>query len=111
GDTLSYYWFQEGAVQPFDVGVRVTNDFAAGTHVIRLAAWDGEESGDAWVVLNVITPGQALEDIILMLDNADTDRRNKRPLIASLKAATAAFDDGRMTPALNQLHAFQNKVR
>jgi len=38
-------------------------------------------------------------------------RKNKRPLIASLKAAAASFDRESMQSGLNQLHAFQNKVR
>jgi hypothetical protein len=33
-----------------------------------------------------------------------------RPLEASLNAAAASFASGNLTAALNQLHAFQNKV-
>ena len=49
--------------------------------------------------------------MILLVDEAGIGRRTKRPLIATLKAALEAFEDGRSNPALNQLHAFQNKVR
>ena len=38
-------------------------------------------------------------------------RNNKRPFIASLKAAAASADRGNNEAAANQLHAFQNKVR
>ena len=45
------------------------------------------------------------------LDDATLLRKNQRPLIATLKAAAASFDDGRVQPGVNQLNAFQNKVR
>jgi hypothetical protein len=37
-------------------------------------------------------------------------RKNKRPLIATLKAAVASFDRGSLGSGVNQLRAFQNKV-
>jgi hypothetical protein len=109
-DPLQYFWFTEGAPAPFAEGVRVTNLFAAGTHVVTLAAWDGEETGRSSVMLEIITTGQAVELLISMIEESDVSR-NRRPLLASLKAASASFEDGRMVPGGNQLQAFQNKVR
>ena len=43
--------------------------------------------------------------------DANAGRKNKRPILASLKAAQASFDRGDMIPALNQLQACGNKVR
>jgi hypothetical protein len=45
------------------------------------------------------------------VDDSNIERKSKRPFIASLKAAAASFDRGNNTAAINQLHAFQNKVR
>jgi hypothetical protein len=111
GDALTYLWFEEGATQPFDAGIRVTNEFAVGTHVFELVVADCEDSTSATAVLHVITVTGVLEGLIALLDEADTGRRNTQPLVATLKAAMASFDAGRTTPALNQLGAFQNKVR
>jgi hypothetical protein len=38
-------------------------------------------------------------------------RKNKRPLIASLKSACSSFDRGNAHSGMNQIKAFQNKVR
>ena len=111
GDALSFAWFEGGSAQPFNSGVRVTNDFAVGTHTVELVVADCEEVGTASVVLHIITVSEVIEGLIVLIDTSETGRRNIRPLIATLKAASAAFDTGRITPALNQLHAFQNKVR
>jgi hypothetical protein len=38
-------------------------------------------------------------------------RSRQQPLLATLKAAAASFERGNLVAGLNQLHAFQNKVR
>jgi hypothetical protein len=45
------------------------------------------------------------------VEGADVARKNLRPLVASLKAAGASFERGNFTSGLNQLKAFENKVR
>ena len=72
---------------------------------------DGQCSATASVTVEIITPCEAIEEIILAVNNADLDRRNNRPFIASLKAACASFDRGNCVSGVNQLEAFQNKVR
>ena len=52
-----------------------------------------------------------MEDLISKVNDADIDRKPKRPFIASLKAAAASFDRGSNQSGVNQLAAFQNKVR
>ena len=63
------------------------------------------------ITVHVLTGGETVDDLILLVDQANLERRNKRPLIASLKAVTASLDRGNFTAGANQLHAFQNKVR
>ena len=58
----------------------------------------------------MITTGEAVELCATQVDQADLDRKNKRPLIASLKAAVASSDRGSLESAMGQLGAYQNKV-
>jgi len=59
----------------------------------------------------VITACEAVEKCIQLVDESTIARKNKRPLIASLKAACASFERGNYHSAVGQLGAFQNKVR
>jgi len=59
----------------------------------------------------VITPSEAVEQCVTLVENTNIARKNKRPLIASLKAAGASFDRGSLESALGQLGACQNKIR
>jgi hypothetical protein len=111
GDSLEFFWFEAGAEEPFASGVRVTNVIDIGAHSIVLRAADGTDVGATSILVDIIPPAQAVEALLLMIDDAAMDRHNKRPFIASLKAAGASFEQGRMTAATNQLRAFQNKVR
>ncbi|MEY2409026.1 MAG: hypothetical protein QOF48_1696, partial [Verrucomicrobiota bacterium] len=49
--------------------------------------------------------------LISMVNEAGLPGNRVRPLIASLKAATASFDRGDTKAGLNQLGAFLHKVR
>jgi CHRD domain-containing protein len=93
-------------------GAVVTNCFDKGCHSVVLTVSDGK-GGVSHCETNVcvITAGEAVEQCIILVDRTDIGRRNKRPLIATLKAAVASFDRGDFGPGINQLHAFQNKVR
>ena len=44
-------------------------------------------------------------------DQTPVEASGKQPLVASLKAAGASFDRGSVGSGINQLGAFQNKVR
>jgi hypothetical protein len=54
---------------------------------------------------------EAVDQCVALVDGADLGRKNKRPLIATLKAAGASFERGDFVPGLHQLEAFRNKVR
>ncbi len=57
------------------------------------------------------TPSQATAEIVAMVRASSIPANVQGELIASLNAAIAAFDRGNRTAALNELKAFQNKVR
>ena len=59
----------------------------------------------------MIGGSEAVEDIILMLDQLVPEPRNKQPFMATLKAAAASFERGSCVAGVNQLEAFQSKVR
>jgi hypothetical protein len=114
-DTLTYVWLADldgdGVKEPIATGALATNCLPVGTYEIMLMVDDGHCSATASVNVEIITPCEAVEEIIMAVDNADLDRRNKRPLIATLKAACASFDRGSCLSGVGQLQAFQNKVR
>jgi hypothetical protein len=63
------------------------------------------------VIVEVITPGEAIDELLGMLVTAPGLEGKGRPLFATLKAAIASFDRGAVGAGLNQLHAVQNKIR
>jgi len=88
----------------------VTACLDLGCHSITLCVSDGRAASSCNLSVCVISAGEAVEECVTLVENTDLGRKNKRPLIASLKAATAAFDRGNFTAGLNILEAFQNKV-
>jgi TRAP-type mannitol/chloroaromatic compound transport system substrate-binding protein len=61
--------------------------------------------------VEVVTASQAVDELIMLVNDTNLDRKNKQPLIATLKAASASFERGEVQAGLNQLRAFENKVR
>jgi hypothetical protein len=49
--------------------------------------------------------------IILFAERSSLAQNRKRPLIATLQSAAASFERGNFAAGVNQLQAFQNKVR
>jgi hypothetical protein len=109
GDPLTSEW-TEGTNSLGSTAI-VTNQFAIGTHEISLTVNDGALTNMANEIVEVVSPAQGLGIIIAYIEETDLGRRNGRPLIASLKAAAASFEDCHPIPGVNQLEAFQNKVR
>jgi 2'-5' RNA ligase len=52
-----------------------------------------------------------IAQLILQVEQPNPGVKNKQPLLATLADASAAIERGNTTVALNQLSAFQNKVR
>jgi hypothetical protein len=110
GQPLQFSWWTNGSV--FALGPIATNCFALGCHSVTFVATDPNEA-NCTKTLNVcvITASEAVEECIELVEGADVARKNLRPLVASLKAAGASFERGNFTSGLNQLKAFENKVR
>ena len=112
GDSLSFQWFVAPSPLPFAVGSVVTNCFDLGCHSVVVVVTDSKGASCATNInLCVIPACNAVDKCTELVDNSAISRKNKRPLTASLKAACASFDRGDFVPAMNQLEAFQNKVR
>lgn len=110
GQPLQYSWSTNGTA--FAVGAVVSNCFGLGCHTVTFLATDPlGGSCSTTVHFCVVTPGEAVEQTIALVEGTALPRTNKRPLIAILKAGAASFDRGDSIPALQQLSAFQNKVR
>jgi len=109
-DPLQYAWIATDSGALLATGQRVTNTFALGTHPISLLVSDGSSTSQNSVEFEVITTGEAATEVIGQIDQSNLERRQIRPLIASLKAAIASFDRGQLNSGKNQLRAVQHKI-
>jgi hypothetical protein len=107
---LQFQWIANGT-NVIATSAVTTNCLPLGCHTLTLIVSDGSGVCRTDLDVCVITPGEAVEGCIALVEQTDVTRRNKRPLIATLKAAAASFDRGSLTSGVNQLGAFQNKVR
>ncbi|HXJ57315.1 MAG TPA: carbohydrate-binding protein [Verrucomicrobiae bacterium] len=108
-DPLQFAW-SEGP-NAIGTGAIVTNCLPLGCHTLTLTVSDGQDQCTSELSVCVITGCEAVEQCIQLVDSSDLPRLNKRPLIATLKAACVSFDRGSLDSAVGQLGAFQNKVR
>jgi hypothetical protein len=88
-----------------------TNLFDIGLHTLTLQVSDGTASSAESVDFEVITPAMSIDTLVLWIDQSGLARREKQPLLASLQAAARSFERGAFATGVNQLGAFQNKVR
>jgi hypothetical protein len=58
----------------------------------------------------VFTPDMGVSRLVLMAKNSNPGIKNIKPLLATLEAALASFEQGNVISGINQLKAFQNKV-
>jgi len=72
---------------------------------------DGLDQCHQFLDICVITPSEAVEQCIAVVESTDVERRNKRPLIVSLKAAKAAFEREGWEVGAQMLTVFEYKVR
>jgi len=107
-ELLQYHWFLNGSTNCLATGIVAIVILPVGTNSVMLTVSDSKSSSSQTILIEVITFSQALERLVAVVDS-DSSRR--KPLITSLTAAIASIDRGNPTAALNQLGAFQNKVR
>jgi hypothetical protein len=109
---LTYSWTLVPSPVPFATGVLVETCLDIGTHTILLTVTDpSNASGTDSITIDVLSAAEAIEELITEINESTIARGNKRPFIASLKAAAASTDRGNAHTAQNQLNAFQNKLR
>ena len=109
GDPLQINWFIDQT--NFVASTIVTNCFDLGCHTIIMMASDGRTGCDQFLNLCVITPAQAVQQCLDLVEQTQLLRKNKRPLIATLQAAQAAFDRDGWEVGAQLLKVFQQKVR
>jgi poly(3-hydroxybutyrate) depolymerase len=108
-DPLQFSWVEQG-VGLLATGVLATNVLEVGPHTVALVVSDGTDQTTNIIRFQIITPAQAVADLVALVDDAAIARQHKHPLMASLNVAMASFDRGSFGAGINQLGAFQNKV-
>jgi hypothetical protein len=106
GDPLKYTWWLDS--DALATGMVAVAHLPAGHPVIALVVDDGLARSTNVITVAVLTPAQAIERLMSAI-TASVPR--SQPLLATLRAALASVNRGDPTPAVNQLQAFQNKVR
>ena len=107
---LTFLWLVDG--EPAGTGVLVESIcFTVGTHEVTLVVDDSSETGQTMVVVNVLTLSECIDELILQVNDSVIERKQKQPLIASLKTASAAMERGSFEAGGNMLNAFINKTR
>ena len=109
GDPLTINWVIDGT--NIVAGTVVTNCLTPGCHTITMVASDGQARCSQFLDVCVITASEACEQLITLIENTQLERKNKRPLIVSLKAAKAAFERDGTGVGGQMLQVFQQKCR
>jgi hypothetical protein len=107
-DPLQYLWFKTGETNAFATGIVAVVTLPWGAHSLTLVVDDGLATDAHTFAVELITTAQAVERLMAL---ADSQARKPQPLIATLSAALASIERDNVTSAINQLEAFQNKVR
>ena len=109
---LKLQWFIVPSAVPFASGLVTSNCLELGTYTIMLVVTDPQGlAGTESLIIDVLTAGEATDELITFIDQSQIARSVKRPFFATLKSAIVAADRGQNVVAANLLHAFQNKVR
>ncbi len=111
-DPLGYLWLTTLCTQPSApaaTGVVAVVLLPAGTHAFDLVVDDGLLTDTNRVKVEVLTPAQAVERLVATVNHSGWEKAHS--LLASLDAALASIGKSNLIPAVNQLEAFQNKVR
>ncbi len=107
GDPLQYLWFNSGTTGTLATGVVAVAALPLGTNWIKVQVSDGLATNDQTIAVEVITTGQAVEELIAQV----TSLRKADPLRDTLAAARKAIRRGQCAAAIAELRAFQFAVR
>jgi hypothetical protein len=95
----------------FGTGVVAERTLHLGVHNIELEVSDADCTDLAALVVEVITPGQAVESCIILVAHSSLDAKDQRPLIDTLKKAMSEFDKGKFDQGVKKLEEFIKKVQ
>ncbi|MEO5802729.1 MAG: hypothetical protein ABIR24_04305, partial [Verrucomicrobiota bacterium] len=108
-DSLQYLWLEGTNVLASEEIASIT--FDVGTHIITLNVSDSSDTGFDNLTLEVITPAQAIAELISFLNESNLVDKRQRALFASLNASAASFSRGQFGAGIKQLETFQTQVR
>ena len=107
-DPLEFLWADGTNV--IGSGQIASNSFAIGTHSIVLMVNDGTDSAFTSLTLEVITPAEAVAQLIAIVEDGNLPKNRKQPLRANLNSAVRDFSRCRTAQGINQLKTFQSKI-
>ena len=109
-DALEFLWAKDDDGTPFASGVMATNGLDVGFHSVTLLVNDEESSGSDELWIEVITLGDAVDELYGVVIESEIPRKDKRPLLATLDRVWNSFEDSRLKVGVRQLEVFQKKV-
>jgi FG-GAP repeat/Immunoglobulin domain len=105
-DPLTLLWLTGST--PIATGLVEVVTLPVGEHAVELVVDDGLAQDTDTITVTVLTADQSVERLESLVGASDlTDTQQ---MLSSLGAALASIDRGSWISAVNQLHAFQNKV-
>ena len=96
---------------PTAIGAIVSSCFDVGCYTVTFTVSDGQATSQCQTNLCVVSPCNAVDECIALVNMSNLTRKNKRSLIATLKAACASFERGDFVAGAAQLIAFESQVR
>ncbi|MGA2279121.1 MAG: hypothetical protein ABSG80_02315 [Verrucomicrobiota bacterium] len=88
-----------------------TNEMQRGSHQISLEVNDGYNSDTAYFTLEVVSPGEAVTKLALMVQQSNLSKARKSFFALILSQARNSFDRNNTISGVNQLKMFQNQIR
>jgi hypothetical protein len=111
GDVLQYSWSDTITGNEIGRGSVLSMTFAVGTYSIQLTVSDSLAADSAILELNVITPPQAIDELIEMVAESSLPQGDKSRLIRALRAAAESFEQHGARALISDLKVFKSKVR
>jgi hypothetical protein len=110
GEPFSILWVFRQTEDVFGLEPLVTNLVPVGSYIVGVYAYDGVNQPAADLYIQVLTPADILQGLILQLGDSGLPRKPTRPLVAVLKRTAADFDRNRFKQGAQKLREFQRKV-